>query len=145
MRTVVIGDTSVLLAAIDDSHPDHEDAFRVVSTPSTLIVSTLVLTEADHLARAIAPQARLTFLSDVLQAASTGQVIVPHITTKSLTLAQSVILSYRGLDLDLTDAINVVLAAEYHTNDVATLDERDFRAIKPVSGHDHFRLLPYDL
>ena len=52
---------------------------------------------------------------------------------------------YRDLDLDLADAVNVALAAEYDTEAVLTLDRRDFRAGRPLGHHKAFRVLPDDL
>jgi hypothetical protein len=39
----------------------------------------------------------------------------------------------------------VALAAEYRTCSVLTLDRRDFRAIRPLTPHPAFRLLPDDM
>lgn len=52
---------------------------------------------------------------------------------------------YASLRLDLTDAVNVVLAEAYETSTVLTLDRGDFRAVRPLTEHDAFTLLPDDL
>jgi uncharacterized protein len=52
---------------------------------------------------------------------------------------------YASLDLDLADAVNVALAAQYRTDAMLTLDRRDFRAMRPLTPHKWFRLLPDDL
>jgi predicted nucleic acid-binding protein len=52
---------------------------------------------------------------------------------------------YASLDLDLADAVNVALAAWYRTYAILTLDRRDFRAMRPLTPHKWFRLLPGDL
>jgi predicted nucleic acid-binding protein len=52
---------------------------------------------------------------------------------------------YAALRLDLADSVNVALAAEYETDCILTLDRRDFRAIRPLTHHRSFRLLPDDL
>jgi predicted nucleic acid-binding protein len=52
---------------------------------------------------------------------------------------------YASLDLDLADAVNVALAAQYRTDAVLTLDRSDFRAMRPLTTHEWFRLLPDDL
>ncbi|MFT4163948.1 MAG: hypothetical protein QM650_01745 [Microlunatus sp.] len=44
---------------------------------------------------------------------------------------------------DLTDAMNVVLAAAQGTNLLVATDQ-DYRAVVPLSGHPAFVLLPYD-
>lgn len=51
---------------------------------------------------------------------------------------------YDSMELGLTDASLIALAARLETTTIATLDERHFRAIKPLSGGDAFTLLPAD-
>ena len=51
---------------------------------------------------------------------------------------------HESMELGLADASLVVLAAHLQTIDIATLDERHFRALKPLSGGKAFRLLPAD-
>jgi hypothetical protein len=47
--------------------------------------------------------------------------------------------------IGLTDASLVVLAERLGTTDIATLDERHFRTLRPLAGGvDAFRLLPAD-
>jgi hypothetical protein len=41
--------------------------------------------------------------------------------------------------------VNVALAAEYRTCCALTLDCRDFRAIRPLTPHPAFQLLPDDM
>jgi predicted nucleic acid-binding protein len=62
-----------------------------------------------------------------------------------LGVAQFVRAQYSALDLDLTDAVNVALAAAYDTDVILTLDRRDFRAVRPLSHHKAFKILPDDL
>lgn len=45
----------------------------------------------------------------------------------------------------LADAMNVVLAREFRTDLIATLDYRHFRMIRPLTRHDVFRLRPDDI
>ncbi|MGX1368580.1 putative nucleic acid-binding protein [Streptomyces canus] len=49
------------------------------------------------------------------------------------------------MNLDLADAVNVALAADYDTDAILTLDRRDFRAVRPLGRHKAFRVLPDDL
>jgi hypothetical protein len=46
--------------------------------------------------------------------------------------------------LGLTDASLVVLAARLGTTQIATLDERHFRGLEPLTGEPAFVLLPAD-
>jgi predicted nucleic acid-binding protein len=42
------------------------------------------------------------------------------------------------------DASLVAIAARLGTTDIATLDERHFRTLRPLTGEPAFRLLPAD-
>ncbi|MFJ9057414.1 hypothetical protein [Streptomyces sp. NPDC102409] len=51
--------------------------------------------------------------------------------------------AYAGLRLDLADAVGVVLADRCRTDRISTLDQRDFRAITPLTpGLTAVRILP---
>jgi len=50
---------------------------------------------------------------------------------------------YRPLGIGLADASVVVVAARHGTTRVLTLDERHFRAVRPLRGRS-FRILPAD-
>lgn len=52
---------------------------------------------------------------------------------------------YADGDLGLADASLVALADRVGTIDIATLDERHFRAVPPLTGGGAFRLLPRDV
>ncbi len=52
---------------------------------------------------------------------------------------------YESMELGLSDASLIVLAAHLQTTSIATLDERHFRALKPLAGGDAFTLLPADI
>lgn len=52
---------------------------------------------------------------------------------------------YKSIELGLTDASLVALAAYLETTRIATLDERYFRAMQPLAGGaTSFTLLPTD-
>jgi hypothetical protein len=51
---------------------------------------------------------------------------------------------YKSMELGLADASLITLAARLQTTDIATLDERHFRTLKPLSGAKTFTLLPAD-
>lgn len=70
---------------------------------------------------------------------------MPEISEDHLGAARSVRIRYRSPDLDLADAVNVALAADYDTDAILTLDRRDFRAVRPLGRHKAFRVLPDDL
>ncbi|WP_306359888.1 VapC toxin family PIN domain ribonuclease [Nocardia sp. CC227C] len=104
-----------------------------------------MLDEVDHLLVARFGMDRRTadlVLDDLLTSAEEGAVLVPQVDRDDLRVAQKIIEQYRGLRLDLADAVTVVLAERYLTNDILTLDEKDFRAVRPLTpAHPSFRLL----
>jgi predicted nucleic acid-binding protein len=142
-----IADTSAVIAAYDRAAELHDRARELLST-SVAVVSPLVLDEIDHLLVARFGKDRRTadlVLDDLLTSAEEGAVLVPAVDHSDLRVAQKIIQQYRGLRLDLADAINVILAERYLTNDLLTLDEKDFRAIRPLTPvHRSFRLLLQD-
>lgn len=74
-----------------------------------------------------------------------GQYRLAELKLPDLRAAQEVRQKYEGLRLDLADAVGVVLADRYRTNRIFTLDQRDFRAMTPLTpGLDAFRVLPAD-
>ncbi|MFJ9951587.1 PIN domain-containing protein [Kitasatospora sp. NPDC091207] len=143
---VVVADTSGLLAALDASHPVGSAAREVLDTAGMLVVSPVLLSELDHLARRILGQASaIDAIDDITRRVRSGRAVLPEITVDTLDAAQAVRARHRGLGLDLADAVNVALAAEYRTNAILTLDQRDFRAVRPLTMHKSFRVLPYDM
>lgn len=142
---VVVADTSGLLAALDEGHPDGAAARQVLDEAGTLIVSPVLLSELDHVARhVLGRDAAHHAVDDLARWARAGRVLLPQITHDGLTIAQAVRVRYANLRLDLADAVNVVLAADFNTDAVLTLDRRDFRAVTPLTHHPVFRLLPDD-
>lgn len=65
-------------------------------------------------------------------------------TDDDVSDAIDVVRQYQDLNIGITDALNVVLASKHDTTRLFTLDERHYRAITPISGPDHFTLLPLD-
>jgi predicted nucleic acid-binding protein len=51
---------------------------------------------------------------------------------------------YADSGLGLADASLIALAERLGTTDIATLDERHFRAARPLAAGETFRLLPAD-
>lgn len=138
-------DTSGLLAALDATHPDGAAARRVLNDAGTLVVSPLLLSELDHVTgRVLGRDAAHEAIDDIRRWARAGRAVLPEITVEILDTAVAVRSLYRNLRLDLADAVNVALAAHFRTDAVLTLDHGDFRAVRPLTDHEAFRLLPED-
>lgn len=143
---IVIADTSGIIAASDRRAPESGACRDLLGSAGTVIVSPFVLTEVDHLAKArFGTQARHAILDNIIAQALRTRFQVPEVSPGALKLAREVQGRYADLDLDLADAVNVTLAADYRTDAILTLDRRDFRAIRPLTPHQAFRVLPDDL
>lgn len=143
---IVVADTSGVIASVDRSSPDHAAARRVMDTAGLLVVAPLVLAEIDHLVGGRWSKDTAGAVVDgILAQTRSGRYALAAVTADVLADARLVQRRYRDLDLDLTDAVVTVVAREYATDAVLTLDRKDFRTIRPLSGHQAFRLLPDDL
>jgi predicted nucleic acid-binding protein len=141
---IVVADTSGLLAALDSAHPEHQGAGETLMAAGLLIMSPLLLAEIDHVAtRELGREAAVSAVDDIRRWMRVSRIVLPEITEIHLATAQSVRARYKALDL--ADAVNVALAADYDTDAILTLDRRDFRAIRPLGRHKSFRVLPDDL
>jgi uncharacterized protein len=116
-------------------------AAELISARPPLVVSPLVLAELDHLIRTrqgddIARRALRSLIG--------GRFETATLTQGDVAAALDVDARYPELGIGLTDATLVVLADRRRTLSIATLDERHFRVVRPLSGGDTFRILPAD-
>lgn len=117
-----------------------------MDTASLLVIPQLVLAELDHLLSGRFSKDAAGQVMDLLVAqARSGRYLLGDANADVLADARLVQRRYQGLALDLTDAVITVLAREYATDAVLTLDRKDFRALRPLTAHPAFRLLPDDL
>ncbi|MFF5989863.1 type II toxin-antitoxin system VapC family toxin [Prauserella flavalba] len=142
---IIVADTSALYAAFDASQPEHAKALAVMEN-ETLAISPLVITELDHLVhRDIGFPAAMQVVEALAARMADGQYRLAELKHGDLTVAQEVRAKYEDLRLDLADAVGVVLAHRYHTDRVFTLDQRDYRAMTPLTPRFRsFRVLPAD-
>jgi len=102
-----------------------------------------VLTEFDYLVTTRqGPGPAAAALRYIAGRAAAGRWEVPGIGPLLLA-AHGVLADYPAIGL--ADAMNVVLAREFRTDVIATLDRRHFRMLRPMTRHDAFRLLPDDV
>jgi hypothetical protein len=138
----MICDTSALVAFFNGADPDHARVVAVVeSARPPLVVSPLVLAELDYLIR--------DRIGDDTARRAVGSLIggrfeVAACTPADIAAALEVDSRYAALGIGLTDASLVVLAGRYRTVNLATLDERHFRAVRPLDSGLAFRILPAD-
>ncbi|MEU3326468.1 PIN domain-containing protein [Streptomyces albus] len=143
---IVVGDTSGLVAALNAADPEHEAARTAMRQAALTVVSPLVILEIEHITTRNVDRKAAHVVNDWLLAQeSTGRLTIPELSADTLRKARTVQNRYVALRLDLTDAVNVVLAEAYDTETILTLDRRDFRTVTPLTGNHAFRLLPDDL
>ncbi len=140
---VVVADTSALIALFNDGDKHHHAMRTRFERVGHLVVSPCVLTELDYL---IATRQGHRFanaaLGHIASRVAIGRWEVPEIGPH-LAAAHAVLDHYSNIGL--ADAMNAVLARQFRTDVIATLDRKHFRMIRPLTPHDAFRLLPDDL
>jgi uncharacterized protein len=138
---LIIADTSGLMAAFSRNTPRHGPAKAAMETdPGPVVVSPYVIAELDYiLLQRAGVDAELQFLTDV----AAGVYELASFGSTDVARAAAVLAKYRDMRIGLADASLVVLAERYDTTRILTLDERHFRAIRPLHA-DAFTLLPAD-
>ncbi len=135
----LICDTGPLLSALDAADPDHERCARSLTTADEdLVVPALVLAELDYwCGRRLPPEAWLIFLDDLLA----GVYRVEPPTGADLARCRDLQAHYADLAIGLVDASVMALAERISEPKIATLDQRHFRAVRPLHV-DAFQLVP---
>lgn len=142
---IIVADTSALYAAFDASQPEHHASVEILEH-QLLAISPLVMTELDHLVhRDHGFPATMQIMEALNSRIADGRYKLADLKYADLASAHEIRAKYEGLRLDLADAIGVVLADRYSTNQIFTLDQRDFREISPLTSRfSSFRILPAD-
>lgn len=138
---MIVIDTSVVLAFMDRDDDDHE-ATRDWLTNQTeeLATTPLIVAELDHM---VSIRGGPTAVRALREDLDSGAYLIEWWPT-AIHEAVAVAERYESMELGLADASLVILAARLQTTDIATLDERHFRTLKPLSDAKTFRLLPAD-
>jgi uncharacterized protein len=138
---MIICDTSGLLAAYGQDRLCGGPVLQVLEAEAqSLVLSPFVLAELDYLVNSRAGvAAELRVLEDV----ANRIYRLAEFTARDVARATEVVTQYKDLNIDLVDASIVILADRYDTTRVLTLDERHFRAMKPLHAAS-FTLLPAD-
>ncbi len=136
----VVADTGALYALYDADDVHHADVRRVIEDErGPIIIPVVILAELDYLLRGfLGIGAELDFLEGI----ASGAYILEASTPEDLARARELIATYRALDIGLVDAAVVATAERLNIYRILTMDERDFRAIRPRRGS--FTLLPAD-
>lgn len=143
---ILIADTSALLAAFRSDDPDHDQCADFYSSRSGFAYSPLVVAELDHLLQQrIGYHAALGAFEAICDRVEAGLDEFAQLSQDSYLTARRIRNQCRDMPIDLPDIFAIVLAKQYNTDQIFTLDEGDFRRLRPVgTAFDHFRLLPAD-
>lgn len=136
---MIVVDTSVILAFMNAGDTHHETvAAWLDDEDDSLVTTPLIVAEADHLIGARGGSAaRSAFRADLVA----GAYLIewwPGALRTSATVAER----YADSGLSLADGSLVALAEKAATVTIATLDERHFRALVPLTEEPAFDLRP---
>jgi uncharacterized protein len=138
---VIVIDTSAIVAYMNASDGHHEAVSAWLENVDDDFATTpLIVAEVDHLVAARGGRAALS----AWRADLAGGAYLVEWWPSAIGTAVSVAEQYADNGLGLADASIVALAERLDTIGIATLDERHFRAVRPLAGGDAFRLLPLD-
>lgn len=139
---MIILDTGGLYAFLDTDDAHHGGARSTVDDDQgPFILSPFVLAEVDYLVgRRLGVDAACALLDDV----AAGVYTLVTFGDADMDRAATLVRQYRDLDIGVTDASVVVIAARYRSVDLLCTDQRHFRSIRPLVGGAAFRLLPLD-
>jgi uncharacterized protein len=139
---LIVLDTSVALAFMNRRDAAHACAREwMEGLDEELGTTPLIVAELDHLLTSYGGAAAARALRDDLDRGAYAVEWWPTAIHETIAAARR----YESMELGLADASLLALAARYETRDIATLDERHFRALRPLSGKaDAFTLLPAD-
>jgi predicted nucleic acid-binding protein len=138
---VIVVDTSAILAYMNSADAHHTKVSSWLEAEQDELATTpLIVAEADHLVATRGGPAALSALRADLAAGAYLVEWWPGAIAAAVRVAER----YADTGLGLSDASLVVLAERLETVSIATLDERHFRAVRPLAGGDAFRLLPQD-
>jgi uncharacterized protein len=134
-------DTSVVYARMDRSDADHDAVSEWIDEQVDELVTTpLAVAEMDYLLTRIGGAAAAAALRRDLKVGTYEVEWWPTAMAESVSVADR----NESMALGLVDASLVALAARLSTARIATLDERHFRVLEPLTGEPAFTLLPAD-
>lgn len=137
---MIVADTGAIVALVDADDRHHavlRAAFE--ADPGAWVLPWAILPEVDYLLlHHVGLAAELAFVRDLADA----RWSVEWADDADLERAAELCLRYRKLELGLVDASVMAVAERLRARAIATLDERDFGAVKLLRT---FELLPRDL
>lgn len=136
---MLIVDTGPIVAIANDRDPDHHAVRAVLEAHQGPLVTTpLVVTEAGWLIRS---QLGIVAETVIYRSIVSGELGVETLTLGDWDRIAELVDTYKDIGLDAADASIIAIAERLNQTQIATLDERDFRIVRPTHT-DAFELLP---
>lgn len=136
---MLLVDTGVFVAAADLDDRDHHACATLIQThPGPLVTTALVATEVGWLIRR---QLDIRTEAAFYQTISHGDITIEELNRDDWARIAELIGTYSDAALDAADASIVAVAERLDQTVIATLDQRDFRIVRPAHT-DAFDLLP---
>jgi predicted nucleic acid-binding protein len=136
---VIVADTGAIVALIDADDDHHETLLSLYEErPAEWILPWAILPEVDYLLGThVSERAQRAFIADL----GSGAFTVEWGSQLDLARARKICEQYRSLKLGLVDASVMAVAERLKARAIATLDVRDFAAVK-IAGAP--KLIPRD-
>lgn len=137
----LIADSGAIYALYDADDAYHHRVKEVIENETGIIfIPVVILAELDYLLREfLGTDAELSFLDDLFSGAYT----LESLTMNDFLRCRELIAQYRNLDLGLADTSVMAIAERLNIYRILTVDERDFRAVRPKKRKS-FIVLPAD-
>ncbi|HEX8105411.1 MAG TPA: PIN domain-containing protein [Solirubrobacteraceae bacterium] len=137
----MIADTSFVVALMNATDADHHTVRAFFGRrPQPLETTPLALAEIDHLVTRQGGAAAAASLRTQLESGGLRVEWWPDALRSLVEVAAR----HASMGIGLADASLVALAGHVGTASIATLDERHFRHLTPLTGEAAFTLLPTD-
>lgn len=138
----IVADSGAIFALYDRKDRHHAAVRRALDEERSLVViPSAVLGELDYLLRQhLGIRAEIDFIESIMS----GSFTLEDLTPEDVVRCHELVTTYQDLDLGLADAAVIATAERLNIERILTLDERDFRAVRPKGGRP-FLLLPADV
>lgn len=135
----VLVDTGVVVAALDADDTDHANCAELLTTHrGPLRIPMLVVAEAAYfIERRLGVQLEVRFLGDL----SAGNFVAEPVEPEDWLRIAELVWQYRDFPLGTVDASVIAAAERLEVTEIATLDRRHFRTVRPRHV-DAFELVP---
>jgi len=136
---MLIVDPGPIVAIAKDRDPDHHAVRAVLEAhQGSLVTTPLVVTEAGWLIRS-----QLGIVAEIIiyRSIASGELRVETLTLDDWDRIAELVDTYKDIGLDAADASIIAIAERLNQTTIATLDERDFRIVRPAHT-GMFELLP---